>query len=511
MRQRLAILLTTLGVLLLLVVGYVALHSGGEPTHHALYPIKHIIIIDKENRSFDEIFGRFPGANGSSRARLASGRFVALGRTPERMLRDISHSGASASLAVDGGKMDQFDLLPGAWQDGTNISLTQLRPSQVANYWRYARAFTLDDRFFSTIMGPSFPNHLITVAATSGNTIDNPRGQVVRAWGCDSGPNAHVNGITPAGKRFVTKPCFDFQTLPDILQRYHVSWTYYAPPQFTFGYVWNSLDAIKHIRYSSLWNTNVRRDTSFIGDVAGGHLPQVTWLVTDAQQSDHPPASICVGQRWTVSVINAVMKSRFWKNTAIFLTWDDFGGFYDHVAPPRKDYISLGPRVPTIVISPYARAHYIDHSLLEFDSFLRFIEDDYQLPALTARDAHAPSMLSSFDFHQKPRAPLVLKQRACPSSDYATSTQLTGRVVRITTEHSLHSVIVRIDRSTVVTLLFGPRYKLYDRRGRRITFYQLRPGDRIVSRGTPDPQRALAYGASNLIDTSRAVPARRPR
>ena len=307
------------------------------------------------------------------------------------------------------------------------------------------------------------------------------------------------------------KPCFDFQTLPDILQRYHVSWNYYAPSQYTFGYVWNSLDAIKHIRYSSLWNTNVRRDTTFIGDVAAGRLPQVSWLVTDVQQSDHPPASICVGQRWTVSVINAVMKSRYWKNTAIFLTWDDFGGFYDHVAPPHQDYISLGPRVPSIVISPYARPHFIDHSQLEFDSFLRFIEDDYGLPSLTNRDEHAASMLSSFDFHQKPLAPLVLKQRACPSSDYATSTRLTGRVIRTTLDHSLHSVIMRIDRNTVVTLLFGPRYKLYDRHGRRITFRQIRPGDRIVSRGTPDPQRALAYGASSLTDITRALPKRRRR
>jgi len=185
----------------------------------------------------------------------------------------------------------------------------------------------------------------------------------------------------------------------------------------------------------------VRPDTSFISDVRRGHLPQVSWLVTDVQQSDHPPASICVGQRWTVSVINAVMKSKFWKNTAIFLTWDDFGGFYDHVAPPHQDAISLGPRVPAIVISPYARPHFIDHSQLEFDSFLRFIEDDYQLPSLTTRDANAASMLSSFDFKQKPLAPLVLKQRACPRGDYATSTLLTGRVIRTVVDHSLHSVM----------------------------------------------------------------------
>jgi phospholipase C len=112
------------------------------------------------------------------------------------------------------------------------------------------------------------------------------------------------------------------------------------------------LDAIKHIRFGPLWKTNVVRDTTFIKDVQSGHLPQVSWLVTNALESDHPPASICLGENWTVRQINAVMKSRYWKDTAIFLTWDDFGGFYDHVAPPHLDYISLGPRVPTIVISP---------------------------------------------------------------------------------------------------------------------------------------------------------------
>jgi Phosphoesterase family len=146
-RQRLAILFAALGVLLLIAVGYIAWHSGGEPTHHALYPIKHIIIIDKENRSFDEMFGRFPGADGATTVRTSSGQVVPLGLTPSRMLRDISHTGESAKLAVDGGKMDRFDLLPGAWQDGTNIALTQLRPhGVVTNLGWEARRIVHDRR-----------------------------------------------------------------------------------------------------------------------------------------------------------------------------------------------------------------------------------------------------------------------------------------------------------------------------------------------------------------------------
>jgi len=502
MQRKLLLLAVMAGIAALAIIVEV-LFFPLQTSHTAVYPIKHIIIIDKENRSFDEMFGLFPHADGASHARLSNGRIVPLGHTPDRMLFDISHAAASAVLAVDNGKMDRFDLLRGAWQNGRNIADTQLHQSDIPDYWKLAQTFTLDDRFFSTIMGPSFPNHLITVAATSGNTVDNPHGQLIRAWGCDGGPNSYVDGITPDGQRFVTHPCFDFQTLPDLFQQYRVSWKYYAPPPRSFGYVWNSLDAIKHIRYSSLWRTNVALDASVLGDLKNGTLPQVSWLVTDLPQSEHPPASICVGERWTTNVINAVMRSRYWKDTAIFLTWDDFGGFYDHVPPPRLDPISLGPRVPTIVISPYARRHAIDHSQLEFDSLLRFIEDDFRLPSLTDRDRHARSMLSSFDFHQKPLPPFILAQRTCPRSDYITSTRLSGRVIGTALAHSLHRITLRLKDNTVVTLLFGPRYRLRTRGGRRFAFQQLRPGDQIVTLGTPDPQRALVYTASTVTVTSR--------
>jgi len=467
----------------------------------ARYPIKHIIIIDKENRSFDTMFGLFPGADGASAAHLSDGKIVPLTHTPDRTLLDVGHAGAAVTLAVDNGKMDGFDLLPGAQQDGKDIANSQFHESDIPNYWKYAHAFALDDHFFATIAGPSFPNHLVTVAASSGNTTDNPRGQLVHAWGCDGGKESVVSGIGLDGKRFLTHPCFNFQSFPDVFQRYHVSWKYYAPAQFASGYVWSALDAIKHIRFGPLWKTNVVRDTTFIKDVQTGHLPQVSWLVTNAVESDHPPASICLGENWTVRQINAVMKSRYWKDTAIFLTWDDFGGFYDHVAPPHLDYISLGPRVPTIVLSPYARPHYIDRSQLEFDSISRFFEQDFRLPALTDRDRHATSMVSSFDFHQKPVSPLVLKTRTCSKSAYATTSRLVGTVVRARYEHSLHSLILRTN-GTLVTILFGPSYNLRDSHGGRLSFGQVSVGDRIITNATPDPQRALVYTAFNLNDTS---------
>jgi hypothetical protein len=196
------------------------------------------------------------------------------------------------------------------------------------------------------------------------------------------------------------------------------------------------------------------------------------------------------------------MKSRYWPNTAIFLTWDDFGGFYDHVAPPKLDYISLGPRVPTIVISPLARAHFVDHTVLEFDSLLRFIEEDFGLPALTSRDRLAAPLLSSFDFSQAPLPPLVLKQRSCPKSAYATSTSLTGEIVKLSQSAGIHTMLLRIAGGTVVTVLYGPSYSMQGLKGARLSFRDLAVGDRVATRGTPDPSRALEYTAFNLKDFS---------
>ena len=433
------------------------------------------------------MFGRFPGADGATTAHIASGDSVHLTHTPDKTFLDIGHAGAAAELAINNGRMNHFDLLPGSRQNGKDIADSQYFESDIPNYWKYARAFTLDDHFFATIIGPSFPNHLITVAATSGNTVDNPRGQLVHAWGCDGGPHSFVNGINPDGTHFVTHPCFNFVTLPDRLQQAHVSWKYYAPPLFASGYVWSALDAIRHIRYSSLWKSNVPRDTTFVKDVAAGKLPQVSWIVTNARESDHPPASICLGENWTVRVINAVMKSQYWKDTAIFLTWDDFGGFYDHVAPPRLNYISLGPRVPTIVISPFARQHHVDHTQYDFNSMLRFIEDDFRLKPLNSSDKSANSMLPSFDFQSSPAPPLVLKTRQCPASAYVTASKLSGTVVRTHRENQIYSVVIHIKGNTLVTVIFGPSHQVFDSKHNLLSFGDISDGDTVSNGGNPGP------------------------
>lgn len=391
-------------------------------------PIKHIVFFIKENRTFDNYFGTYPGANGATTATDSQGHVVPLHHEADQ-IPDIDHSSEGARMAWDNGKMDKFDLLHSSKVKGgptpvpnppyTNNSLTQFYQSDIPNYWTYAQNFVLGDNMFSSLMGPSFPNHLYTVAAQSGGAIDNPRtdknigtlGNAANGWGCDI-PNQTVKVEASDGSVSVHEACFDFQTLADELDAQHYSWRYYAPPAGQGGYIWSSFDAIKHIRYGPDWQFVVPTE-QFMTDAASGNLPTVSWIVTPAKVSEHAPASVCVGENWTVQMLNSLMRGPDWSSTAVFLTWDDFGGFYDHVPPQQIDNYGLGFRVPLLVISPYAKKGFIDHTQFEFSSMLRFAEDELGLPTLTNRDKAANDMMDAFDFTQSPRPPLILHQRAC--------------------------------------------------------------------------------------------------
>jgi phospholipase C len=266
---------------------------------------------------------------------------------------------------------------------------------------------------FSSLQGPSFPNHLYTVAAQSGSAINNPAGGA-GSWGCDAPSSSAVDVLQDDGSIVDEFPCFDFQTLADSLQNASISWKYYAPGQGQDGYDWSILNAINHIRNTTLWTDHVVPDTQFAIDAQNGQLPAVSWVVTTGNKSDHPPASACQGENWTVAQLNAVMQGPDWNSTAVFLTWDDFGGFYDHVTPPVSDQFGLGPRVPLLIISPYARSGHVSHTQYEFSSVLKFIEERFGLSSLTARDAAANDTLDSFDFSQTPLPPFNLTERACP-------------------------------------------------------------------------------------------------
>lgn len=468
---------------------------GATPPAAREDPIQHIVILVKENRSFDNYFGTFPGADGSSIGRLSTGEVVPLTHTPDHTLLDIGHAGDAARVAVANGRMNGFDLLPGAIQDGRDIALSQMHEQDIPNYWAYARAFTLDDHFFSTINGPSFPNHLITIAGSSNGTDDNPIRNVSHSWGCDAGPYARVEQVdVHTGRRRFIKPCFDMTTLPDLLQAAHVSWKYYAPGQYQSGYIWSSLDSISHIRYSTLWQTNVLNTTQFVKDIKAGTLPQVSWLVMNENVSEHPPHGTCAGENWTVRELNALMRSPLWSSTAVFLTWDDFGGFYDHVPPPRVDYIALGPRVPTIIISPYARAGFVDHTPYDFTSVLRYIEDKYALPRLSVYDRRARSIVSDFDFTQQPLQPVILQTRTCPPGSYNTASMVDGRVTRILNGKVERAILVRTaDSPDDAKLVLGPRSAFLSSDEESIRLTDVQRGDHIVAAAVPSPDRALVY------------------
>lgn len=393
----------------------------------AASPIRHIVFMVKENRTFDDYFGTFSGANGATTYTDPQGVVHALNHQPDSIAHDINHTHSAAILAYDHGKMDKFSLITNAIQTIHGITMdvsdSQFHQADIPNYWSYAKNFALSDNFFSEILGPSFPNHLWTIAGTADN-VDSipsgPGGSVIANWGCDSPTGSTVEERAPNGTTRRVFPCFDFQTLGDEMDAHGLSWTYYSPSIGQSGYNKNSYDAINHIRNNaSEWTTHTSNYANFVTDAASGRLPAVSWLVEPFNVSDHPNASVCKGENWTVQQINAIMgNASLWANTAIVLTWDDFGGFYDHVPPPHgtNAQIQYGFRVPAIMISPYARRGFIDHTFYSFTSLLKFAEDTFGLPSLTSEDGNANDLVHSLDFTQSPLPPLVLKKRTCPTT-----------------------------------------------------------------------------------------------
>ncbi len=405
-----------ISVVLCFKVNALASAPLGDDRHrddHGLQRIQHIVFIIKENRTFDNYFGTFPGADGATTGVIHTGEVIPLSRQPD-MTHDIGHSFYDAVTAINGGAMNQFDLI----SEGEDLSgYSQYLEEDIPNYWAYARYFTLADQMFSSLAGPSFPNHLYTVAAQSGGAISNPNlGEI---WGCDAQQNTRVQVLNEDGTISLVYPCFDFTTLADRLEEGGISWKYYAPGIGQSGFIWSSLDAISHIRFSPLWEENVVSDTQFVVDALNGDLPSVSWIVTGEGKSEHPPASTCIGENWTVEQLNALMQGPLWSSTALFLTWDDFGGFYDHVPPPEVDRFGFGPRVPLLIISPYARHGHISHAVYEFSSLLKFVERRFGLAPLGDRDQAANDLLDSFDFERPPLKPLILEPRACANAAIA--------------------------------------------------------------------------------------------
>jgi phospholipase C len=359
----------------------------------AATPIKHVIVIVQENHTFDNYFGTYPGVNGIYNVKAnanSSGGPPVVEPYPfaSAVLKgNLNNSWTAAHDAYDNGKMDGFV----AAQNDTDVAMGYYDYHLIPYYWDYASQYVLFDNFFSSVMGPSLPNHLYLLAGQSGGLVLDSR-----------------FGVFNFQSQSVKSDDFEFESVVNELEASHVSWRYYAGGE---GFLnnWNPLPAFPYVENNESLVTDIWDTGQFVNDLKNGSLPSVSWVMPDSDfVSEEPPANVTSGERTVVSEINAVMSSQYWNSTAIFLTWDDWGGFYDHVPPPQVDQYGYGFRVPLIILSPYARQGYVDNTQGDFTSILKFIETDFNLPSLTSRDAAANDLYGAFDFSQTPRAPLVL-------------------------------------------------------------------------------------------------------
>jgi phospholipase C len=386
--------------------------------------IQHVVIVVQENRSFNNLFYGFSGAKTSGTGRNSHGETVTLAALPLSVGYDITHSHRAWLAAYDGGKMDGFDL-EGADPDNQE-PYSYVQHSDVTQYWTLAQQYALADEFFQSNTGPSYPAHAYLIAGQSEMASENPSDPDI--WGCDSPPGTRVRIIGDDGQEHPGPfPCFDYPTLADEVSAAGLTWTQYAQSTVNF---WNAYDAISHIRYGPDWNSRiVAPSEQFITDVQNGRLANVTWISPAFKTSDHPNSHSRLGPQWVASVVDAVGASKFWNSTAIFITWDDWGGFYDPVAPPQLDRMGLGFRVPLIVVSPYAKKGHVSHVREEAGGILRFAEQALNLPSLGQTDARSDNLADCFDFTQQPspfvfvagplsKSRLTALRTAPPENDY---------------------------------------------------------------------------------------------
>jgi phospholipase C len=384
---------------------------GLDPTKlDTRWPIKRVVYVMMENRSFDNMFGRFPGADGSTTG-VNLGQEVPLRRCPDWLPGDLPHDLASHLKQENGGAQDGFAI--GAF--GPQYAYSQFWPQDIPAYWRWAKEFVLCDRFFASQAGPSYPNHLWAVAGAAGGTIDNPENIEVRqledgqfkSWGCDAyGEDVFV--FVQDERGFVTKhdTCFRLPSMGEKLSERNIDWAFYSSSPNQPGYIWQAYSAIEGVFHTDLWDEHIWSVDDLLRDIEAAALPPVTWVTPHFQLSDHPPYSTRYAHNWVVELVNGIMRSEMWDHTAIFLTWDEWGGFYDHVPIPKMDPWEMGFRVPALVISPFARRGAIYDEVVEFTAPLRFIADNWGVEPFTHRMGISRNFEAVFDFDAKPRAPV---------------------------------------------------------------------------------------------------------
>jgi phospholipase C len=418
------------------------------PVLQGIHKIQHIVIVMQENRSFDSYFGTYPGADGIPRD--AAGNFTVCMPDPQaqscvkpyhdsRNLNfDAPHAAAAAVTDINGGKMDGFiaeaesirENCAGPFDPNcTGGARTDVMgyhdAREVPNYWRYASDFVLQDRMFEPNASWSLPEHLFMVSEWSA---------LCPTHDPSSCRNALDAPVEDRGSGAPSNLFYPWTDLTYLLYRHRISWKYYVEdgtqPDCADGdqpcqpsaqtaatpEIWNPLPYFDTVRQDNQLG-NIQGLESFYADVQNNDLPAVSWIVPTGATSEHPPALISSGQAHVTKVIDRIMQSPAWPSTAIFVSWDDWGGFYDHVVPPRVDENGYGLRVPGLVVSPFARRSYIDHQTLSFDAYVKFIEDDFlggqRLdPAADGRPDPRPTvreqvpilgdLSSDFNFNQSP-------------------------------------------------------------------------------------------------------------
>jgi phospholipase C len=429
-------------------------------------PIQHIVLIVQENRSFDNLFAKFPGANGATRGMAkepkGSGyvdKWVSLKSHSLIMPSDLQHCHAAFENDYDTGKMDGFYLEgKGACTKSTpkpskKLTYQYVKESEIQPYWDIANQWILADEMFQTQGSGSFTAHQDLVrggtcisgcgspSASTESLIDNP---TYWPWGCDNA-NAVTytiniygavkeNGPHPCSNDFPIYGSGGYLTLRDLLDNASVSWKYYTPcfnssdqpgcspsSDCENGHgscdadLLNAFDVIYPVRYGSEWGTNVSwPETNIFIDISNGALPAVSWVIPADENSDHPDETVDNGPEWVASIVNAIGASQYWDSSAVIVIWDDWGGFYDHAVPYQYGYGDinggLGFRVPMLVISPYAIAGsgsqggYIANTQYEFGSILNYLEQNWSLGSLGTTDARATSIGNVFNYSQTPRA-----------------------------------------------------------------------------------------------------------
>ena len=372
--------------------------------------IEHVVIVVQENRSLDNLFRGYPGADTVASGENSSGKTVALRPVSLTTKYDVDHSASAMFAACNGtGKlpgthcrMNGFDRerrLGGP----KNGQYAYVPHGESKPYFDMAHEWVLADRMFQSHLDESFVSHQYIIAGQAHSSVDVP---FLPQWGCGSGKNNFVETIRP-DRSFGNpqRPCFDYQTLGDELDAARLTWRFYTNQIKDPGDgVWSAYQAVHHIRYGPDWKNVVTPQKRFLKDVAGGTLANVTWITPTCEASDHPNCGGGLGPSWVTAVVNAIGESPFWNTTAIFVMWDDWGGLYDHVAPPHVDADGLGFRIPLLVISPYAKQDYVSHVVYEHGTILKFAENVFRLGRLAASDARANPPSDCFDFAKPPRA-----------------------------------------------------------------------------------------------------------